>query len=663
MKLKLLLFSTLILSGSCFSQIINITDFTETHSNKFSDGNEDITKEKLDHDFTIQITDVSKVDSVQIKNVAGNFYTPDVDTTLQTELSKRFNVSGAVVENDSIFTINLFKGGNTKTVTIKVAVSGANITEDTTKNGPCTLTFPKPDCTQLLDFDHNFGEDVRFYDKRRITYVYDFSPKDPNKRGFFKITRIDDKATAGNYKLHTESVNFNTESLCPKDNVKVKIVNVNRFMYDVSIADTLISYDSEPSALFSKMFIGDDSILGNLITNYEKNIIQKTGAVENDPRNTLNEKLSCFIHKYNQLRNKILEAYDPCATFPCCFSVQYTDLADSLVEIRSDAAAAQAKLDLLKEKSKAAQQEIDTCEKNESTLKENTAQLEKLNNLAKAEKDAKADEIKKLEAAIIKLKDKAADCSKNKDEYLKKIAEATTVATEFAGVNSILSSLPSDSELKSMIVFLRNMVLENQMYSLDYVPLNGNLLELKIQIDSKDSVFNQFSLPPYKPKEPATIEIPILKPFVSFSSGSFVAIGKNLQNKTYKWIEAGNSFVLAENGYTERPVGFAALGNVEFKISRSTGFGPSFGVGLTIEDEPRLSYLGGLSFFFGESRQFTLTGGYIGMQVDHLDNDFESMFDQQTLSGTKTSIEYHKEFKVGAFISLTYTPFKQLRNK
>ena len=77
------------------------------------------------------------------------------------------------------------------------------------------------------------------------------------------------------------------------------------------------------------------------------------------------------------------------------------------------------------------------------------------------------------------------------------------------------------------------MVNQNHTHTVDHVSLDGNVLDLEIKITSKDSIFKYFSIPEYK-NDPIKINIPIVwKPFVSFSSGTFISIGKHLQNKTY----------------------------------------------------------------------------------------------------------------------------------
>lgn len=87
------------------------------------------------------------------------------------------------------------------------------------------------------------------------------------------------------------------------------------------------------------------------------------------------------------------------------------------------------------------------------------------------------------------------------------------------------------------------------------------------------------------------------------------------------------------------------------------------GTGLSIEKLPRLAYLGGVSLFFGDLRQFTITGGFVGMQVNQLTKNYQTIADNQVIYKSRPDIQYYKEFKVGGFISLTYTPFKVYKTK
>lgn len=663
--------------SNVFSQTITIDQFQDLPRDKFDpvDGNaQAITTKSITDGFKIQVLDASAINAVKVKNAAGQFINA---TTIETITNaKLFTITNPKLEDDNkTLLIKLIKEGEEKTLTLTVQASPSEVNSSST---PCVPTQSKTDCSPVKDYDNKFGEDVKYYDKNKIVYVYDFN-KDPAKREFYKIRKK-------NGILKIEVVNFNKETLTSGKNVKFKIYNINKFLYDVSIADSVIHFDSEPSALFTRLFLGDSTLLGSLMGTFSDVTKMQSAGLDN-----LNKKIKCFVEKYNWLQNKVLDAYDPCYSFPCCYSIEYTELANDLAVIRADAVNIQMKLDEKKKIIEDNKKELDACEKNEKDIKDNSAAItkcegeikdikQKLPSLSGEDKKKKEEELAKKEEELKKLQEDKAKLEKissekctgtKKEEYKKKKETAENELSEISVINTLLTNLPSDKELKKIIVFLRNMVETNNSHTSDYISLNGNMLDLTINIASKDSIFKYFSIPEYK-NDPLQIQIPILgKPFVSFSSGSFIALGKHLQNKTYSWqgtignnnTVSDSSFTLVESGYTLPPMGFCALGNLEWKVSRSFGFGGSAGVGLSIEKSPRLAYLGGVSLFFGDLRQFTITGGFVGMQVNKLTNNFQTVVDNQVIYTSKPSIEYYKEFKVGGFISLTYTPFKVYKTK
>jgi hypothetical protein len=86
---------------------------------------------------------------------------------------------------------------------------------------------------------------------------------------------------------------------------------------------------------------------------------------------------------------------------------------------------------------------------------------------------------------------------------------------------------------------INNIVDGNQTYSLDYIPLDGNMLQLDINIELKDSMSSYFLVPEYKKN--LHIEIPIVwKGFASFSAGSFLNVDNRLKNIGYVWQQVAN---------------------------------------------------------------------------------------------------------------------------
>jgi hypothetical protein len=678
--------------------------------NPINNVSQKITNELVKKGFKIQVLKSTGIDRIQQKNDDPKFTDLTLDSS-STTINYYTSISGMESKNGKLL-INLIKGNEERTLTLIVNTSTA-INK---------MTKSSSDCNPLKEYYNNFGEETRYYDKNKIVYVYDFNT-DPSRREFYKITKSGDT-------LKREPVNFNKESLTARKNVKFKIHNINRFMYDVSIADSVIHFESEPPALFTRFFLGDSTLLGNLMGQISDPIKNQS----NDTKKLLNE-IVAFINKYNDLRSVALDALNPCHQFTCCNYLDYSDFLYSLAIIKAE--TENVKRNLIVEKNDESKQD---CNKQiklktqaESSIKNLGFATSKLNvriqeltvkntSLANNVEKIKG-EIKDIESQVFF--SKGADSLTKRAQLLRLETELTSGNRELAtsrleltkfqkdrdsidlrafeiltsidslkynisqlckdGNNTdiqdmidaleasdyLIKNLPSEDDLKKLIVFVNNMVIQNNSYTSDYISLNGNMLDLTINITSKDSIFKYFSIPEYK-NAPLQIQIPILgKPFVSFSSGSFIALGKHLQNKTYSWQEtvgnnntaADSAYTLVESGFTLPPMGFCALGNLEWKVIRSFGLGGSAGVGLSIEKSPRLAYLGGLSLLFGDLRQFTITGGFVGMQVNKLTNNFQTVADNQVIYTSKPNIEYYKEFKVGGFISLTYTPFKVYKTK
>lgn len=715
MKYLQLAIALVFLCSNVFSQTITIDQFQDLPLDKFDpiDGNKQlITAKSIEDGFKIQIISLSGIEKIKQKNAAGNFSElTEVDSVNGGKFYS--SIKGAKPEDGKLF-FKLIKGPEEKTLTLMVEASNPTINRK--------QEFIS-DCIPKKEYKNKFGEDVTYYDKNKIVYVYDFN-KDPSKREFYKITLDHDT-------LKQVLVNFNKETLTSGKNVKFKIYNINKFMYDVSIADSVIHFDSEPSVLFTRLFLGDSTILGSLMGTFS----DKTINHSNDKTKYLFEKIKNFIIKYNNLRKTALETLNPCHQFTCCNNLDYSEYLNALAEIK-------AETENVKRKLNAAKYDLNKSDCNKQIKLKTQAEISIKNlNFAISKLDVRiqelilintslANNIKRIKGEVKEIESKVF-FSKGADSLTKR-AQILRLETELISRNSELSAsrleltrfqkdrdsidlkafeiltsidsikynisqlckdgnktdiqdmidaleasnylinnLPSEGDLKKLIIFINNMVLQNNSYTSDYISLNGNMLDLTINIASKDSIFKYFSLPEYK-NNPLQIQIPIIgKPFVSFSSGSFIALGKNMQNKTYTWQETvGNNntvdsskYTLVESGYSLLPFGFCALGNLEWKLCRSFGLGSSAGVGLTIEKSPRLAYLGGVSLFFGDLRQFTITGGFAGIQVNKLTNNFQTVSDNQIIYTTKPNIDYFKDFKVGGFISLTYTPFKVYKTK
>ena len=518
---------------------------------------------------------------------------------------------------------------------------------------------------------NNFKEVDTDYDDERVVYIYDFN--------FGRYKKELYKFYKDNGTLKKVVVNRSTEKLNANNYGQIKVVNINRFLYNVAINDSISTFESAPSSLFNQLFIGDANLLGGLLNTFGSQVtgakIATQAKKDEGELNALTQKIKCFAEQYNGLHAKMLQAYNPCSVFLCCNAENYHTLANSLLDIQIGLAVLQqTTLKDLNDKLKEKKASLSACNKTKDDI--NT-------------KQKRFDEIKKMpEADIAKepIKSELATLTKDMAELTKKLckdsdiealkSEVSDLENDLklnSAIENLQNSLPTEDQLRKMVVFINHMVEQNQTYTYEIPALSGNRFEFTINIQSIDSIANRFGVPAFHQK-PMLFEIPIIskaKPIVSFSSGSFIGIGKYLQNKTYDWQPIPNNsnivdiatakYKLSESGYSLPVMGFAALANIEWKSEKLLGWGLSAGVGLTIESQPRYAYLLGGSAFLGDSRQFTITVGVAAMYVNKLKNNLQAVFDQGVAYSTKEPIEYYRELKPGPFISLTYTPFKTVK--
>jgi hypothetical protein len=189
-----------------------------------------------------------------------------------------------------------------------------------------------PDSCKELDEAHKFGEVVTAYkEKATVVYVYNFS-HNPALRRFYKIVRKDDN-------LDIQQVNMNREKVRLKSDVYLKIVNVNRFLYQIAQGDTAAGLDIRPSDLFNHPYLTDTTQMSF------KGGAANAEALPKDSNARLTEidsLMRCLHEMNNELLADILNAYNPCVVFRCCdlqWMVNYTKLANQLLEIRLKAAS------------------------------------------------------------------------------------------------------------------------------------------------------------------------------------------------------------------------------------------------------------------------------------------------------------------------------------
>lgn len=685
---------------------IAISDLKDQTVNAFT-GGAMITQTAINADagFIIKVSPATAIKAMATANAAGKFVTPINPQACGTGVSC-FTINKPPVDPDAhTVSIRLYgdpaKTDQYKTLTLTVSMDApvtpatpprasfndilGEVMKDNACHNPILPALPKDDCSVLFSKDNLFGEKGKKdnYDKHKVLYIYNFDPKSSEKL-FYKIylnPATKDLAVSS-------PVNFNTERIKANEHIQFKIVNINRYMYDISVNHSFTTFDSQPSALFNGFFTGDNTLLATLMSNFSSGLtstaatttatsLSSGGGDKQTPAKPqftnddlalidLLKSIRCFLYDYNALNARILQAYNPCSVFPCCQNFDYQPFANRLTDIKLKMAVLQNQVTAAKTALAKTTADKAACDQNTADLKTATtkkAALDKKdpNTLSADDKKSQSD----LATQITNLNN--AKCSDDKVKSLQTTLDAQTATVQnLAAIIDIISKLPSESDLKKMTIFLNNMVQSNELQVINEENITGNRLDVTIDIKAKDSLVKYLPITGYH--ETTTFHIPvILKPFVSFSSGSFMAVGNNLKNKTYDWQQQSTNkqvsdtshYFLAESGYTGPVLGFSALGNIEWKLNTSFGIGASAGAGITIEKDPRPSYLLGGSLFFGNERQFAVTGGLLATQVDVLDHDLLAAYQQRILytNTDKPTVTYYKELHTGIFISLTFTPF------
>lgn len=564
-----------------------------------------------------------------------------------------------------IYKLWLIKTGVAKDIIIKV-----NYKDTAPRIVPPTSNTEEDNITEIKRVFSLYGN----FDRTRVIYVYDFN-KNMSRRGLYKVYKK--KTGREKFEIVVERVNINKETLTPCKDISMAVININRLIYDVHIADTIVDYESIASSLFDTFFSGNSVLLGNLLDQSLKfeNIITSDGPAKlffqnegiMDETEGLLDSIIKFYQLYLNLREIYINAFDPCYTFPECQEIDYYLIIKILYDVKFQAHGLNQRLDLLSKKVKTQQNELIVIDNYFKQLDEIELQKKAIESSDKI-KTGKSNEYVELlyNEELIKLKIEQQD----RQEIVNQLKESTEQLDKLSELKKIIDQLPSEESIQKEVIFLNNVIRQNQTYLADNISLKGNMLELKIDIKSNDSISKKFGIPKYD-NSPIELKIPVVwKPFVTFSSGVFAAIGKNLLNKTYDWqyLSYNNTidtthYTLVESGYTTKPFGLSALGNIEIKTCRNFGFGISTGVGMTIEQKPRFAYLAGGSLFLGDMRQFAVTGGFIIMPVDHITDNYKTIADNQVIYSDDPDVKYYKEIKTGIFLSVSYTPFKYVKSK
>ncbi len=483
--------------------------------------------------------------------------------------------------------------------------------------------------------------------------VYDFKCK--------RLFQVSNGSATPIRNLNTIRVRYNEE-------LRFRIINVNRYIYDVDFAADDVEFGSEPPALFSKLFLGSDIEIPSLAP-------EKDGGQNIDTKDLLAFIVAYkeFKELYDSLLEGQLRAYSLCPDLKCActdHSIKFTELSTRMTNLKSTYQKALAvTLKALPDLQKALDEltkPFNDCSKKDELLKTYNDELKKLNEAKPLDQkaiDKKKKEIKDLnDCKLSVLETELEKAKKDRDEMQ---AAKDNLDKIFQNIVAL-----TDDKLMELVLFNHNLAKEHLSYLAPPIYPQGNRLVFGFKIspmDSDKSLVSKWNIMPLY-NDSVNFDLPVLhKPFVSFSSGLFTAFGKKLQSETFAYVPVPNAGGVVENdsmtyritstGNNSLPlIGFAAYSNLGFKFSNILGAGISVGAGLTLEDAPRPSYLGGVSLFVGDKQQLNFTFGVAAMQVSRLKKElYPDMATRQYEE--REDLQYSKELKAGYSLSITYTAF------
>ena len=462
-------------------------------------------------------------------------------------------------------------------------------------------------------------------------------------------------------KLNQIKIHFNQE-------LKFKILNVNRYIYDVDFAVDDIEFGSEPSPLFKQLFMGEGEYLTTLLGNLKGELVTASFRDTSDVDKFL-YSYADFKKSYDILIDNQLKAYNYCETYECCdqknniiFSTFSDKITDLKIAYENARLFVNKKLNELKTKLDKDLKNLDTCK---SKLKEKAILEDSLKWFYKNNPRSKR---------IGKIKSKIEELNCDRNDYNNRITKTEEDITNFNTQKETLEKIwnsiikPTDEQIMKLVLFNNNLVAENFSYTTSPIYPQGNRIRFGLRISPKDtnSLISKWNIMPLY-NDSISFDLPVLyKPCVSFSIGAFIGFGKKLHNELYAWqpqpdnnniITDSAQYKLVSTGNINNPIGFAALANIGTKLSNFFGLGGSIGVGITVENKPRTAFLGGVSFFIGNKQQFTITYGIVAMQMDRLKSDLYPDMANTLYSKYPGDISYAKKLELGQFISITYTVF------
>src|ERR1700733_6085647 len=242
------------------------------------------------------------------------------------------------------------------------------------------------DCGARSTIDNKFGEEKSSYTKKTVVYVYDFY-QEKGQGKFYKV-----KLKKGDT-LGAVPVDLNAEHLKPGADVYLKVVNINKLMYDISVGAPAASGEQQPMILKGRDLYGDSLILRTWLDGIDNDDPGIKQLIDQADLSRLYLSFDYFIDEYSRLDQRVVDAYDPCKPAVCCpvNPPSLDRLVEEILNIKARAMAIAILSDKVSAVVKATKAVVNACQKTKNRLDT----LIKLDTPTKAQQKEYADLKKK----------------------------------------------------------------------------------------------------------------------------------------------------------------------------------------------------------------------------------------------------------------------------
>lgn len=496
--------------------------------------------------------------------------------------------------------------------------------------------------------------------EREGDLVYDFSCK-----SLFQVKIVPGETTDHTrYNLVDDLAHVKIKS---QQLLRLRVANVNRYLYNVNVTVEDSVYGSSPPAMFNDFFSGNISLVENLSSLSGKKLSEPVGEEDDGVKvkDEFKTDLKNFQTAYNELLDIQTKAYLFCPDkdIDCCsgskglepfshYAGLLSTVNENIIQAEMINLAGIPSSTEIVGQINVLQKKIDDCNK----------------SIAAARKELEDAETAKDQGKITAAKEKLKKLVEGDCDTVKLAVQLKTLREKLplrTSLETLKASIPTHTALRRLYLFDRNISRDHYFYRLPPIYPQGDKLKIVLDINAIDTTITREMgfMPAYH--DELNLEFSVRQKFLfSFSSGPFIAWGRHLSLPDYgfKQIPASGTVIgpdaryrLDRTGKTAVPLGLAGYANATWKLDRFLGVGGSLGVGYTFNQESILpGIMAGVTATLGDQQRLNFTFGYAGIQVKELKKDLYL----GNVYAEAPALEYSKPLRGGCFAGVSYSILK-----